>query len=219
MVKLTGIEASKRNLELCQMAPVIPVLVVNDAADAHNLGAALVRGGLPVLEVTLRTPCALDVISEMAKIQGGVVGAGTLITEEDVKNALAAGATFGVSPGATPDLIAACEEHGLPLLAGATSASEAMALMERGYTVQKFFPAQAAGGAPFLKSLASPLPQITFCPTGGVSLENAPDYLKSPNIKCVGGSWVAPSDVVKAQDWDAIETLASDAVSKLSQYV
>lgn len=215
MGKITGTQASKRNFELCQMAPVIPVLVVDDLEAAHGLGAALVRGGLPVLEVTLRTKCALDVIAIMAKIKGGIVGAGTLITPQDVEDAVAAGATFGVSPGATDALIDACEAHGLPLLAGATSATEAMALMERGYTVQKFFPAQAAGGAPFLKSLASPLPQITFCPTGGVSLANAPDYLVSSNVICVGGSWVAPASAVKAQDWDVIEALARDAVKAL----
>jgi len=215
MAKITGPEASKRNLEICKMAPVIPVLVVENLDAAKGLGTALVKGGLPVLEVTLRTDCALDAIAAMAEIDGGIVGAGTLITRKDVENAVSAGATFGVSPGATDALIDACEEFGLPLLAGATSASEAMALMARGYTVQKFFPAQAAGGAPFLKSLASPLPQITFCPTGGVSLANAADYLASPNVECVGGSWVAPKDAVNAHDWDAIETLASDAVKKL----
>lgn len=216
MSKITAQDASKRNLEICNLAPVIPVLVVDDLSAARGLGEALVKGGLPVLEVTLRTDCALDVIAEMAKIDGGVVGAGTLITPQDVKNAVAAGATFGVSPGATDDLIDACEAEGLPLLAGATSASEAMRLMERGYTVQKFFPAQAAGGAPFLKSLASPLPQITFCPTGGVSLSNAADYLASPNVKCVGGSWVAPKSAVQAGDWAAIEALAAAAVKELS---
>jgi 2-dehydro-3-deoxyphosphogluconate aldolase/(4S)-4-hydroxy-2-oxoglutarate aldolase len=216
MTKITPQDANKRNLELCNTAPVIPVLVVNDLSAARGLGEALVAGGLPVLEVTLRTSCALDVIAEMAKIKGGIVGAGTLITPQDVKNAVEAGATFGVSPGATDTLIDACEAEGLPLLAGATSASEAMRLMERGYTVQKFFPAEAAGGAPFLQSLASPLPQITFCPTGGVSLENAPHYLASSNVKCVGGSWVAPKDIVKAKNWAAIEILAKDAVEALS---
>jgi 2-dehydro-3-deoxyphosphogluconate aldolase/(4S)-4-hydroxy-2-oxoglutarate aldolase len=216
MGKITGIDASKRNLEICQMAPVIPVLVVDNLDTAQGLGTALVRGGLPVLEVTLRTSCALDAIAEMAKIKGGIVGAGTLITPKDVENAVAAGATFGVSPGATDALIDACEANGLPLLAGATSASESMALMARGYTVQKFFPAQAAGGAPFLKSLASVIPQITFCPTGGVSLANAADYLALSNIECVGGSWVAPSSATNAHDWDTIEQLARDAVSTLS---
>lgn len=216
MSKITPIEASKRTLEICELAPVIPVLVVDDLSTARDLGTALVRGGLPVLEVTLRTECALDAIAAMANIEGGIVGAGTLITPQDVENAVAAGATFGVSPGATDTLIEACEQAGLPLLAGAASASEAMVLLERGYTVQKFFPAEAAGGAPFLKSMASPLPQITFCPTGGVSLNNATDYLASQNVKCVGGSWVAPKEAIKNRDWAEIERLAGDAVKVLS---
>ncbi len=216
MSKITPIEASKRTLEICELAPVIPVLVVDDLSTARDLGMALVRGGLPVLEVTLRTECALDAIAVMANIEGGIVGAGTLITPQDVENAVAAGATFGVSPGATDILIEACEQAGLPLLAGATSASEAMTLLERGYTVQKFFPAEAAGGAPFLRSLASPLPQITFCPTGGISLNNASEYLASPNVKCVGGSWVAPKNAIKNCDWEEIERLASNAVMVLS---
>ena len=152
-------------------------MIIEDISSARGLGEALVAGGLPVLEVTLRTQCALQAISEMSKIKGGIVGAGTLITYNDVKNAVDAGATFGVSPGATDNLIDACEEAGLPLLAGASSASEAMALLEKGYSVQKFFPAEAAGGAAFLKSLSSPLPQITFCPTGGISQKNALNYL------------------------------------------
>ncbi len=216
MSKITPIEASKRTLEICELAPVIPVLVVDDLSTARDLGMALVRGGLPVLEVTLRTECALDAIAVMANIEGGIVGAGTLITPQDVENAVAAGATFGVSPGATDILIEACEQAGLPLLAGATSASEAMTLLERGYTVQKFFPAEAAGGAPFLRSLASPLPQITFCPTGGISLNNASEYLASPNVKCVGGSWVAPKNAIKNCDWEKIERLASNSVMVLS---
>ncbi len=216
MSKITPIEASIRTLEICELAPVIPVLVVDDISTAQDLGMALVRGGLPVLEVTLRTECALDAIAAMANIEGGIVGAGTLITPQDVENAVAAGATFGVSPGATDTLIKACEQAGLPLLVGATSASEAMALLERGYTVQKFFPAEAAGGAPFLKSIASPLPQITFCPTGGISLNNAAEYLVSPNVKCVGGSWVAQKNAIKDRDWAEIERLASEAVKVLS---
>ncbi len=208
---ITAIDASKRNLELCSMAPVIPVLVVEDASTAFDFGTALVAGGLPVLEVTLRTEDALDVITQMAKVKGGVVGAGTLLTPQDVKNAKAAGAQFGVSPGATDILIAACEAEGLPLLAGAATASESMRLLEKGYSVQKFFPAEASGGAKALGSLASPLPQITFCPTGGVSPKNANDYLSLPNVRCVGGSWVAPKDLVAAGDWDAVQALAQSA--------
>jgi len=191
-------------------------LIIEDISSARDLGEALVAGGLPVLEVTLRTKCALQAITEMSKIKGGIVGAGTLITYNDVKNAVDAGATFGVSPGATDNLIDACEEAGLPLLAGASSASEAMALLEKGYSVQKFFPAEAAGGAAFLKSLSSPLPQITFCPTGGISQKNALNYLASSNVECVGGSWVAPKEAIANRDWQQIEDLAKDAVRELS---
>ncbi|MDA9324580.1 bifunctional 4-hydroxy-2-oxoglutarate aldolase/2-dehydro-3-deoxy-phosphogluconate aldolase [Amylibacter sp.] len=216
MTKISSKDASIRNLELCKIAPVIPVLIIEDISSARDLGEALVAGGLPVLEVTLRTQCALQAISEMSKIKGGIVGAGTLITYNDVKNAVDAGATFGVSPGATDNLIDACEEAGLPLLAGASSASEAMALLEKGYSVQKFFPAEAAGGAAFLKSLSSPLPQITFCPTGGISQKNALNYLASSNVECVGGSWVAPKEAISNRDWQQIEDLAKDAVRELS---
>jgi 2-dehydro-3-deoxyphosphogluconate aldolase/(4S)-4-hydroxy-2-oxoglutarate aldolase len=208
---ITAKEASKRTIEICSIAPVVPVLVVADVSAGFELGRALVAGGLPVLEVTLRTDGALDVIAEMAKVKGGVVGAGTLLTPEDVRNAIAAGAQFGVSPGATDILIDACEAEGLPLLAGAATATEAMRLLERGYTVQKFFPAEASGGVKVLGSLASPLPQITFCPTGGVSVRNANDYLALKNVRCVGGSWVAPKDLVTARDWDAVEALAQTA--------
>tara|TARA_B110000003_G_scaffold275439_1_gene318069 strand:+ start:6461 stop:7111 length:651 start_codon:yes stop_codon:yes gene_type:complete len=216
MTKISSKDASIRNLELCKIAPIIPVLIIEDISSARDLGEALVAGGLPVLEVTLRTQCALQAISEMSKIKGGIVGAGTLITYNDVKNAVDAGATFGVSPGATDNLIDACEEAGLPLLAGASSASEAMALLEKGYSVQKFFPAEAAGGAAFLKSLSSPLPQITFCPTGGISQKNALNYLTSSNVECVGGSWVAPKEAISNRDWQQIEDLAKDAVRELS---
>lgn len=208
---MTPQDASIAAEKICRLAPVVPVLVVKEVAHAAPLATALVKGGLPALEVTLRTPVALEVIAEMAKIEGGAVGAGTLLTSKDVENAKKAGATFGVSPGATDRLLDACEANDLPLLPGAASASEAMRLLERGYTVQKFFPAEAAGGAPFLKSLASPLPQIRFCPTGGVSVKNANDYLSLPNTLCVGGSWVAPTDLVKSGDWDAITALASSA--------
>lgn len=208
---ITALEASKRNLEICTLAPVIPVLVVEDASKAFDLGTALVAGGLPALEVTLRTDGALDVIAEMAKVKGGVVGAGTLLTPEDVKNAKAVGAQFGVSPGTTDTLIAACEAEGLPLLAGVATATESMRLLEKGYSVQKFFPAEASGGAKALGSLASPLPQITFCPTGGISPKNANDYISLPNVRCVGGSWVAPKDLVATGEWDAIEALARTA--------
>lgn len=208
---MTPQQASAASARLCRMAPVIPVLVIDDAALARPLAEALVTGGLPVLEVTLRTPAALDAIREMAQVDGGVVGAGTLLTPEDVTASKEAGATFGVSPGATDRLLDACEEADLPLLPGAATASEAMALLERGYTVQKFFPAEASGGAPALKAIGAPIPQVSFCPTGGVSPRNVADYLSLPNVLCCGGSWVAPKDLVRAGDWQAITDLARAA--------
>jgi 2-dehydro-3-deoxyphosphogluconate aldolase/(4S)-4-hydroxy-2-oxoglutarate aldolase len=208
---ITPLQASVESEKLCRLAPIIPVLVVDDASVARALAEALVAGGLPVLEVTLRTDAALDVIREMAQVEGGVVGAGTLLTPEDVQNAVEAGARFGVSPGATDRLLDACEAADLPLLPGAATASEAMALLERGYTVQKFFPAEANGGAPALKAIGAPIPQVRFCPTGGVSLKNAPDYLGLSNVLCAGGSWVAPKDLVTKGDWKAIEELAREA--------
>jgi len=213
---MTAQHASARTREICQMAPIIPVLVVHDVTHARPLAEALVRGGLPVLEVTLRTPVALDVIREMAQVDGGIVGAGTLITPDDVAAALNAGATFGVSPGATDKLLDACEEMGLPTLPGAASASEAMRLLERGYDMLKFFPAEASGGAPALKAIGAPLPQISFCPTGGVSPSNVAGYLSLSNVICAGGSWVAPSELVNNGDWRKIEELAR-AASQLAR--
>ncbi|MFN4201426.1 MAG: bifunctional 4-hydroxy-2-oxoglutarate aldolase/2-dehydro-3-deoxy-phosphogluconate aldolase [Tabrizicola sp.] len=208
---MTPSQQSAKAAEICRLAPVVPVLVIEDPAHARPLAEALVAGGLPALEVTLRTPCALDAIRAMSEVAGGVVGAGTLLTPADVKAAKAAGATFGVSPGATDRIIAACEDEGLPLLPGAATASEIMALLEKGYTVQKFFPAEQAGGAAYLKSIGSPIPQVKFCPTGGISLKIAPDYLSLKNILCVGGSWVAPKEAMARGDWAAITTLAREA--------
>lgn len=208
---MTPADQSAAARGICLLAPVVPVLVIDDLAHAAPLARALVAGGLPALEVTLRTSCALDAIRAMAEIDGGVVGAGTLLTPADVKAAKAAGAKFGVSPGATDRIIAACEDEGLPLLPGGATASEIMALLERGYTVQKFFPAEQAGGAAYLKSIGSPIPQVSFCPTGGISLKIAPDYLGLKNILCVGGSWVAPKDAMARGDWAAVETLAREA--------
>ncbi len=202
--------AAKR---IAALAPIIPVLVVDDAAQAQPLAAALVAGGLPALEVTLRTPAALEVIAEMARVQGGVVGAGTLLTTQDVENAKAAGAVFGVSPGATQYLIDACSANELPLLPGAATASEVMFLFEQGFDLLKFFPAETNGGAPALKAIGGPIPQVKFCPTGGVTLANAPGYLALPNVVCAGGSWVAPKSAVDAGDWDQITQLARDAAA------
>ena len=198
---------------LCELAPIIPVLVVHDVAHAVPLAEALVRGGLPVLEVTLRTPAALDVIAAMATVKGGHVGAGTLITPADVAAAKAAGATFGVSPGATDTLLDACEAADLPILPGAASASEAMRLLERGYDMLKFFQAEAAGGVDAIKGIGGPLPQISFCPTSGINPTNAPKYLAQSNVVCAGGSWVAPIDLVNAGKWNEIEELARQASS------
>ncbi|WP_281857318.1 bifunctional 4-hydroxy-2-oxoglutarate aldolase/2-dehydro-3-deoxy-phosphogluconate aldolase [Litoreibacter halocynthiae] len=210
---MTPLQASQLAREICELAPIVPVLVVDDAAHAQPLAKALVAGGLPALEVTLRTPAALEVISEMAKVEGGVVGAGTLLTPDDVHAAIDAGAKFGVSPGATERLLDACEEAGLPLLPGVATATEAMRLLERGYTMLKFFPAEASGGAPALKAIGAPIPQVSFCPTGGVSPSNANDYLSLSNVVCAGGSWVAPKDKLQAGDWDGITALAKAAAA------
>ena len=213
---MNSAQASKMTREICRLAPIIPVLVVEDAARATGLAEALVAGGLPALEVTLRTPAALDAIRAMAKVPGSHVGAGTLITPADVRAAKQAGATFGVSPGATDALLAACEEEDLPLLPGAATAPEAMRLLARGYDMLKFFPAEASGGAPALKALGAPLPQISFCPTGGVTAETAESYLKLNNVVCAGGSWVAPKGLVTEGRWSEITLLARDA-SKLGE--
>jgi 2-dehydro-3-deoxyphosphogluconate aldolase / (4S)-4-hydroxy-2-oxoglutarate aldolase len=210
---MTPAEQSRAAQDICRLAPVVPVLVIDDLTHAVSLAKALVEGGLPALEVTLRTSVALDAIRMMAEVPGGRVGAGTLLTPADVKAAKAAGATFGVSPGATDRILDACAEHDLPLLPGAATASEIMALLEKGYTVQKFFPAEQAGGAAYLKSIGSPIPQVKFCPTGGISLKNARDYLGLANILCVGGSWVAPKDAMARGDWAAVTTLAAEAAA------
>ena len=198
-------------LALCQLAPVIPVLVIDDLAHAEPLAKALVAGGLPVLEVTLRTSCALDAIKAMSGVPGARVGAGTVLSAFDAGRAKAAGASFAVSPGATPALVAACSQEQLPLLPGAATATEVMTLLEMGYRTMKFFPAGPAGGPAMLKALHGPLPQATFCPTGGVSASNATEYLSLPNVACVGGSWVAPAKLMAAGDWEGITALAREA--------
>ncbi len=208
---MTPEHASDLTRQVCELAPVVPVLVIDDASKAEGLAKALIAGGLPALEVTLRTPAALEAISEMAKVPGGVVGAGTLLTTADVEAAKMAGAVFGVSPGATDRLLDACEANDLPLLPGAATSTEVMRLLERGYTMQKFFPAEANGGAKALKAIGAPLPRVKFCPTGGITLENAHDYLSLSNTICVGGSWVAPTGLVRAGDWAAITALAAEA--------
>jgi 2-dehydro-3-deoxyphosphogluconate aldolase/(4S)-4-hydroxy-2-oxoglutarate aldolase len=210
---MTPQDQSKAARDIAGLAPIIPVLVLDDIAHARPLAEALVAGGLPALEVTLRTPQALDAIRAMADVPGGMVGAGTLLTPEDVAAAKAAGARFGVSPGATPRLIAACIAEGLPLLPGAATATEVMALFEQGFDMLKFFPAETSGGAPAIKAIGAPIPQVSFCPTGGVTPANAPDYLSLSNVVCAGGSWVAPRDRMLAGDWAGIEALARDAAA------
>ena len=210
---MTPTEQSARALKLCQMAPVIPVLVIHDIAHARPLAEALVAGGLPVLEVTLRTAVALDAIAAMSEVAGAVVGAGTVLTAANMRDAKQAGAQFAVSPGATSALIDAARAEEVPLLPGAQTCSEVMALLEQGYTVQKFFPAEAIGGVDALKSISGPLPQVTFCPTGGITVARAPDYLRLTNVACVGGSWVAPAGAMAAGDWAAITALAKAAAA------
>lgn len=200
-------------LSVLRRAPVVPVLIIDRLEDAVPLGTALVKGGLPALEVTMRTPAALKAIAAMSRIEGGVVGAGTVLDRDQARAAVAAGAKFLVSPGSTPDLLDAAMELGVPLLPGVATASEAMVARDKGYKVVKFFPAGPAGGPKYLAALASPLADLVFCPTGGVSLENARDYLKLKNVVCVGGSWVAPADAIAAGDWDRIEQLAREAAA------
>ena len=200
-------------LALCRSSPVIPVLVIESVDEAAPLALALREGGLPVLEVTLRTPAALDAISAMARVPGVRVGAGTVLSAHDAARAKAAGAEFVVAPGATPGLVAASVAQELPLMPGAATASEVMTLQERGYSMLKFFPAEAAGGTRMLSALTGPLPRVRFCPTGGIAAEGAPDYLRLRNVVCVGGSWIAPPQMVAARDWQGITALARAAAS------
>ncbi|GGY25155.1 bifunctional 4-hydroxy-2-oxoglutarate aldolase/2-dehydro-3-deoxy-phosphogluconate aldolase [Streptomyces xanthochromogenes] len=196
------------------LAPVVPVVVIDDAADAVPLARALVAGGLPAIEVTLRTPAALDAIRAIAaEVPDAVVGAGTVISRAGVAKAVGAGARFLVSPGWTPALLDAMQGSGVPFLPGVSTASEVVALLEQGVREMKFFPAEAAGGTAYLKSLAGPLPQARFCPTGGISLASAPSYLALPNVGCVGGTWMLPPDALAAGDWARVENLAREAAA------
>lgn len=208
---MTPQTATDMLLNICRMGPVMPVLVLEDAKHVPALAQAMMAGRIRCFEVTLRTPAALDCIRAFADIPEAVVGAGTVITAHDADAAKAAGAQFAVAPGATESLLAHCEAIDLPILAGATTASEAMRLMDRGYGIAKFFPAEAAGGAAFLKALSGPLPHMRFCPTGGISKTNAAQYLALPNVVCVGGSWIAPRDAVRAGDHTRLQNLAQEA--------
>ncbi|WP_175596210.1 bifunctional 4-hydroxy-2-oxoglutarate aldolase/2-dehydro-3-deoxy-phosphogluconate aldolase [Thermomonospora catenispora] len=200
--------------ELLDLCPVVPVVVLHDAADAVPLARALTAGGLRVIEITLRTPAALEAVERIAgEVEDAVVGAGTVVTPEQAARAAEAGARFLVSPGCTDRLRRAMTDTGLPFLAGVSTASEAMALLEHDITAMKFFPAKAAGGPAYLKALAGPLPQARFCPTGGITPETAGEYLALPNVGCVGGTWLTPADAVRAKDWGRIEELARAAAA------
>jgi 2-dehydro-3-deoxyphosphogluconate aldolase/(4S)-4-hydroxy-2-oxoglutarate aldolase len=197
-----------------RLGPVVAVVVIDKLGDAVPLARALVGGGVRAIEVTLRTPVALEAIRAIAAdVEGAVVGAGTLLTPKDLRVAEEAGARFGVSPGVTPALLDAADDSMLPYLPGAATATEAMQLFERGYTLQKFFPATPAGGPEYLRSLASPLPGIRFCPTGGISAATARDWLALPNVVCIGGSWMTVEKLVRAGEWTAVETLAREAAA------
>ncbi|GAA1898981.1 bifunctional 4-hydroxy-2-oxoglutarate aldolase/2-dehydro-3-deoxy-phosphogluconate aldolase [Asanoa iriomotensis] len=200
--------------DLFAISPVVPVVVVGDAADAVPLAEALLRGGVGIIEITLRTPDALAAVAAVAKAVPGMrVGAGTVTTPEQVEAARAAGATFLVSPGATGALVDAALASGLPFLPGAGTVSEMLALRERGLDALKFFPAEASGGRAYLSSVAGPLPDLAFCPTGGIGAGSAADWLALPNVGCVGGSWLTPADAVRGHDWDRIERLAREATT------
>ncbi|MEU7528166.1 bifunctional 4-hydroxy-2-oxoglutarate aldolase/2-dehydro-3-deoxy-phosphogluconate aldolase [Saccharothrix sp. NPDC042600] len=200
--------------DLLELSPVIPVVVLDDAAHAVPLAQALLRGGIRVIELTLRTPAALPAIERIAaEVPDIALGAGTVTAPEHAEQALKAGASFLVTPGSTDRVLDAVEDTGLPFLPGAATVSEAMKLAERGLTALKFFPAEAAGGADYLKSVGGPLPGLRFCPTGGITPETAPKYLALPNVGCVGGSWLTPKDALAAGDWARIESLAKAAAS------
>lgn len=200
--------------ELLDLSPVMPVVVLDDTADAVPVARALRAGGIRAIELTLRTPAALDAIRRVsAEVADIVVGAGTVTTPGQAKQAADAGAAFLVTPGSTDRVLDACFDTGLPFLPGASTVSEAMRLAERGLTALKFFPAEAAGGVAWLKAVAGPLPELRFCPTGGVTPDNAPGYLALPTVGCVGGSWLTPRDALSTGDFARVESLARQAAT------
>ena len=201
-------------LDVMRDAPVIPVIVLNEVAQAVPLARALVAGGIRMLEVTLRTPVALACMEAMARdVPEAVVGAGTVRSAADAQAAALAGARFAVSPGYTPAIGRACRDAGLPLLPGVATASEILLAQEDGHQALKFFPALQAGGTALLKAWSGPFPEVRFCPTGGILLQNAPDFLSLPNVACVGGSWLVPADALASGDWGRIERLAREAAN------
>ena len=201
-------------LQLMRTGPVIPVIVIEKLEHAVPLARALVAGGVRVLEVTLRTAVAIEAVEAIARqVEGAIVGVGTITRPDDFARSIEAGALFGVSPGLTPVLLEAAKASGLPLLPGAMTPSDVIAARAAGFTELKLFPAQQAGGVGMLKALAGPFPDITFCPTGGVTAATASDFLALANVACVGGSWLTPRDVVAAGDWAQITALARQAVT------
>ncbi|HEX7387306.1 MAG TPA: bifunctional 4-hydroxy-2-oxoglutarate aldolase/2-dehydro-3-deoxy-phosphogluconate aldolase [Castellaniella sp.] len=201
--------------ELVDLSPVIPVIVIDDLATSVDLARALVAGGVRALEVTLRSPAALEAIRAIhGQVPEAVVGVGTVRTAQQLDAAISAGARFGVSPGLTEDLARAATGCGIPFLPGVATASEAMRAAELGFNVLKLFPAEAVGGIPLLKSWFGPLPELRFCPTGGIHAANMGAYLALPNVRCVGGSWLTPKEAILHHDWESITTLARHAVSQ-----
>lgn len=212
--KTTGATAPRTSDDLLGISPVIPVVQLDDVEQAVPLARALVRGGIGIIEVTLRTEAGLPAIRRIAsEVPEIVTGAGTVTTPEQAAAAVDAGATFLVTPGSPPALLNCVVDLGLPLLAGVSTLTEVMTLLERGLTAMKFFPAEAAGGPAYLKAAAGPLPHVRFCPTGGISVANAPDYLALPNVGCVGGSWLAPREALRAGHWAEVERRAAGAAA------
>ncbi len=211
---MTMAAKQQRTEEILKAAPVVPVMVIDEVEQAVPLARALVNGGLPVLEITLRTAAAIESIRAiLGEVEGAIVGAGTVMNPAQLHQVAKLGCDFAVSPGSTPKLLAAAEEIEMPLLPGGVTASEVMALLDWGYRFQKFFPAEPAGGTAALSSLASPIPQVKFCPTGGITPALAPSYLKLSNVITLGGSWMVPKALVAAGDWAAIENLARQAAA------
>lgn len=201
--------------EVMNQGPVLPVMVIRNLEQAVPLAKALVAGGIRVLEITLRTPVALEAIRAISReVPDAIVGAGTVTSGDDLKAIVAAGAVFAISPGLTVELLEAANQGDIPLIPGISTISELMAGMARGYSHFKFFPAEAAGGVKMLQAIAGPFPQITFCPTGGISLANYREYLALKNVACIGGSWVAPQEAMDLGDWSRITALAREAIEK-----
>ena len=204
--------------EIFAAGPVVPVLVINDVEKAVPLAKALMEGGIKVLEVTLRTPAAIDVIKRIAEeVPDSLIGAGTVTNAQQLKAVVEAGAKFAISPGMTADLLKAGMDEEIPLIPGISSTSDLMKGKDAGYTHMKFFPAEASGGVKAIKSISGPFPDVTFCPTGGIGPNNYNDYLALNNVKCVGGSWLAPDDAIEAGDWARITQLAKEAVAGANQ--